>query len=332
MDITELNEDNFTDFISLLHQRGETPNDFYLWKFINAPYRGNIAGFIAYENKQALGCIGNVNKVLIHKDGNAEPATWFSDWYIIPHARGKGIGKDLMSKVAQSAKTGCGIPGPARAQAVAGKAGYKPLVGFVEIKVPINPWRVGYKRFGGSVLYKIVRGLREMGDSTHAIKTKKCAGTTQPGFPQIDSWLLAVEKGLRKIVHFQRSRTFLEWFRAMPLKTGTARNWWYYDSDEMFATGFTETDIWGLQRSKVMELIPLKLSMADALKNLFYLLNKSTVDMVVLLLHNDTADELGIPVKWRSLIPLHITTTAEVNPGYLSLMDKESSWRDFNFS
>lgn len=331
LEVLELNPGNLKDFIYLLKQRGEAPEAYYEWKLIGQPFHSCSPGFIAYENKKPMGCIGIINRGLVDKNSVAKTTTWFCDWYVISGARGTGGGRKLMSMVAQSAKIGFGIPGPAHAQGVAAKAGYEPLSGFCELQVPLHPWRVGYKRYGGSVLRKIVRGLREIKNATRGIKRKKTNDKLQTGFPPIDRWLQAVEKGLHAKVHFERSKTFLEWFRVMPLKNGTTRHWWYYDSDQMFAAGYTETDIWGLQRSKVMELIPLENSMPESVKKLFYLLGKSNIDIVVLLVQNDTCDSLNAPVNWQSSIPLHITITAEEKPGYLSLMDKESSWRDFAF-
>ena len=331
IEISELTSQNFPDFIKLLGERGYIPADFYDWKYMDRANKGIASGYVAYKDHQPVGCIGIINKIFVDRSGTATAATWFADWYVSTTSRGTGAGKALMNKVADTAPTGLGIPGPLQAQAVASKAGYKPLHGFIEVQIPLRPWRVGHKRYSGTLIRRLARGLREVKNTHGVIKRVAFNSTLTFGFPPIEQWLNAEKKGLQNRPHFQRSNSLLEWLQKMPVDDSTSRRWWHVDSNEMFAAGFIEKDTWGLQRCKVMELISFENKEADAFKSFLSLLHTSDTDLVVLLLHQNLVADIAIPQRWQLPVPLHITATAYENPGYLSLLDKESSWRELTF-
>jgi len=115
----------------------------------------------------------------------------------------------------------------------------------------------------------------------------------------------------------------------MPVENQMDRQWWYYESAEMFLTGFTETDRTGLRRSKVIELITLENDEVRTIQQAIVLLKKSASDLMILLLPQSGVEAFKLPSQWQLPISLHITHGAKKAPEYLSLMDKESSWIDF---
>ncbi|MEO6550699.1 MAG: GNAT family N-acetyltransferase [Ferruginibacter sp.] len=330
IEIRELTKESFKDFISLLSKRGRVITSFYEWKYINTTAPLIASGYVAYKDNLPLGCIGKLNKNIVDQKGKIVSATWFADWYILEQSRGTGAGKALMQQVAASAKVGMGIPGPLHAQAVAAKAGYQSLHGFVEVRIPLNPWRVGLKKYKGPLIMRSLRGLNEMMIAAKWPHVKKVSVDLRKGFPPVDKWLAAIEQGLNKKIHFQRTREFLSWFSAMPFEENMVREWWYYESAEMFVTGFTDANTSGLRRSKVMELITYGNDIVACINQIVGILNSSAVDLVILLLPQFTATALKIPRQWLLPIPLHITLGAKILPEYLSLIDKESSWIDFS--
>src|SRR6266487_3327399 len=153
--IKELNEGNFVDFLELLKQRGEAPEDYYRWKYLTQVMDYYPTGFVAYIGNEPVGCIGNINRTYVDADGNEYPATMFADWYITELARGKGIGVSLMKQVAFLSPFGFGIPGPANAQVVAKKAGYIPQTGYYEVSIPCLPFKFGFRKYKGNSLISL---------------------------------------------------------------------------------------------------------------------------------------------------------------------------------
>lgn len=331
MNIKPLVETNFNDFILLLKERGKTDGFFYGWKYLQSTQSEIPVGYIAYQEGKPVGCIGNINRKLSNKEGENFSATWFADWYTTTSARGTGAGKALMEKMANTAVAGLGIPGPTSAQAVAAKAGYQPYNNFYELRIPLNPWRVGTRKFKGMIPLRILRGFKEMllvRNNPVLIKSDLQVIFGQP-CPEV--WKQSVENGLQKKNHLKREIEFLNWFASMPGFTNNDRQWWYHQSQDMFACGFIETYRTNLKQVKILELIFLKDNDNELLKKLLYSLKQLGVDTALFILDSKQVSKLKPAKQWLKLIPLHITGTTISRPEYLSLLDKESSWIDYEF-
>lgn len=331
MEIKPLVPANFNDFIFLLKERGKADDSFYQWKYLQSPQSDIPVGYIAYHEGKPIGCIGNINRKLSNKEGENFSSTWFADWYTTANARGTGAGKALMQKMATAAITGLGIPGPESAQIVAAKAGYQPYNNFYEVRIPLHPWRVGIRKFKGIMPLRILRGFKEMltvRNNPFLLKSDLQLIFGQPGN---EVWKQAVENGLQKKNHLKRENEFLNWFASMPGFTNYDRQWWYHQSKEMYACGFIEKYRTNLKQVKILELIFLKENDNELLKKLLYSLKQASADTALFILDSKQVSKLKPAKQWLKLIPLHITDPTVSRPEYLSLLDKESSWIDYEF-
>lgn len=333
-EIQVLTNENFSTFLSIIQERGETPEDYYHWKFIQQWDNNQPVGLILKEDNVNLGCIGLLNyqmhipeKVPIH-------ANWFADWFVTDLARGKGIGKKLMESCAVCSDIGFGIPGPVHAQKVAGKAGYEHCSDFVELQIPIRPTIVGLKRFGGSLLKKSLRSLKLNLDfvSCFAFKRRKSI-MLEWGQPSINCWNSICNRLLNDKTHFVRSESRLFHFLNMPINKD--REWWYYETEDSFVTGFVETDIWGLKRTKIIDFVYDSSIYSDYSGLFIGILNalrKNKVDLVLTILSKEQVRQhLLVKDTWIQPIPLYKTLKNSIKLDYLSNLDKESAWRDLKF-
>jgi GNAT superfamily N-acetyltransferase len=159
VEIKELSEQNFGHFLNLLLERGEAPEDYYKWKYLQQPNNFFPIGFIAYLDIVPVGCIGIINKVYMDENLIEHPATWFADWFVSENARGKGVGIALMRKVYELSKYAFGIPGPKNAQLVAKKAGYIPQERFLEVLLPCKSIKFGFFRYKDFIGKRIMRAI-----------------------------------------------------------------------------------------------------------------------------------------------------------------------------
>lgn len=327
--LLKLNYSNFEDFLSLLRNRGEAPEDYYRWKYLEQPTYGHPSGFIAYIDNKSVGCIGIINRMYRGKDGKDRSATWFADWFVNDTARGQRIGEALMREVCKTSDFNFGIPGPVKAQHVCKQANYKPIEGFVEHTLYIKPFRCGYKRFAGSGLKKKLRGLKNVLFSLSSLlklSLTKQKFSLKVGFPDTTQWVKRYGQVSEKI-SFARNDGFLNWFKNMPLAPGSDRLWWSVDHAEVFACGFIETDFWGLRKVVIVDLYS-----AEPEKSLWEIaatLSKENVDWISLCYFDK---QLTLKYWSRMSLPLHYSITNSIADFHFTSVDKDSSWRSFLFA
>ena len=242
IEIKELSEQNFSHFLNLLLERGEAPEDFYKWKYLEQPYIFFPTGFVAYLDHVPVGCIGIINKIYVDENLVEHPATWFADWFVNDKARGKGIGLALMKKVYALSAYAFGIPGPETAQIIAQKAGYIKQKNYAEIIIPTKPFLYGFKKYKSGFVKSILR----------AIKT-----TIQSGFilPYKSFEILELTSA-EKLSFTTTKNSFLQtpkhfdWLMKMPVKENNQRKWYKILDNNNFAIIFVDYDNRNLLRAK----------------------------------------------------------------------------------
>jgi hypothetical protein len=322
IEIKSLNLENFNDFLFLLKQRGEAPEDYYAWKYLQQPLNYFPAGYIAYYNHTPVGCIGIINKIYIDEDGKEHPATWFADWYVSKNAQGKGIGKVLMDKVYSLSPYAFGIPGPLTAQIVAEKVGYLKADNFFELQFPINTLNTCFKKNSNLIKAFLKYLIFKFESFCFNFKIKNGQIKIVNEKPTVEFWLNEI-CGNKKS-GFSRNEDLIKWF--LNLKTNKDREWWYCKFNDNFAVGYKETNYWNLKQTKIVEFISKDEDFLVFFKSLKNELYRNKVDIGYMLL---TKNEMEFPKKWIINIPVFSNHKLNTPIEYISLIDKESSWHDF---
>lgn len=335
LEIKPLQESNFHAFIALLELRGEAPEDYYRWKYLDQPASGRPTGFMAYWNDKPAGCIGIINRIFRTADGIEEPATWFADWFVLEEARGYGIGVKLMSKINDQAKVNFGIPGPEQAQKTALKANYKYKKGFYDFTFYLKPYRCGYYRFNAGPVKRILRGIK-----AKLSYRKNSLPHPDPllvhgwsiGFPSAMEWMNCSEAGSKGSGALVRDIEWIKWISEMPVSVNGKRQWWVIHTASVWACGFVEYDYWGLRKSRILDLFSLdkKVSLNELLPCILTVLEKNGHDLASFAFMDN--EFKGGAVSTKSILPLY--ENAEINTEfcYLSALDKESAWREFRMN
>ena len=161
VEIFELDTGKLRDFLGLLKLRGSCNTEIETIVYSNFKYYG---GFIAYVDNQPAGCIGYVIKRLAY-DSNKE-ILWFNDWFVAETYRGLDIGKKLLQKVATKSGLSCGIISPLQSRKVGLKSGFSIAERIMECRFPLNPYKVGYKKYfrgnfySDSLIKRVVRAWK----------------------------------------------------------------------------------------------------------------------------------------------------------------------------
>jgi hypothetical protein len=331
IEVRVLNTENFGAFVQLLQQRGETPSDFYMWKYLNQPVDSKICGFIAYKDDHPVGCIGVIHKIFVDGDGNGVPATWFADWFVSLEVRGEGVGKMLMEEVRKMSHYNFGIPGPPDAQRICKKAGYEAVDGFIELSLYLNSFRCGSLRYKSSFLISGIRGLKQAiyGLSTWIrVRRSQLPLGWKKGFPDAFKWQTRLREDCRTSL-FDRTSRFMSWLEKMPVATNSERWWWSIDNAHFFAAGFVERDFWGLQKATVMDYSASTPARA-LIWQMARILSEHKVDWVSLcMMDNEGKSSFS---GWNKVnLPLHWAGRAQLPKMRIAQMDKDSAWRSFLF-
>lgn len=326
--VKRLDKKNFQHFLTLLEERGEAPVDYYEWKYLKQPYSNCVKGFVAYNDNNPIGCIGVINRVYQSADGNTQPITWFADWYVNKQGRGLGVGLELMKAVRSETSLGFGIPGPQLAQIVCQKAGYMTFSGFYEGTVYLRPFICGYKRGGGSIGKRIVRGFWSALKSipTQIDIVRHNSKRFQRGFPSHDQITHFQSKFISEKGCLIRDELMMQWMKIIPTSVESNRFWWSIEEEKFYSWGYVERDFWGLNRVHIMDVF------SHDFKPEFYTIIGATLlrqgaDMMKFI--TCSTSTLQKYVAFEKL-PLHVSGEASaINGIYLAGLDKESSWREF---
>lgn len=329
LEIVQLDENNFPHFIKLLHQRGEAPEDYYRWKYLEQPANSQPTGFIAYLEHEPVGCIGIINRTFCATDGKDYPATWFADWFVTKSVRGKGIGELLMSEVRKKASYNFGVPGPRQAQVVCKKSGYNEMPGFSQYSFYVNSFRCGYKRFAGSGLVKFLRGVRS---GLFSLPAK--LNFHSKNFSELiiklqneESNTVDSSKGFVNNQCLKRNTEFMHWLKRMPVAEPAKRQWWCITMQTVYAFGYIETDFWGLRKAVILDIHATSIS--ECIWNISYTLSKVGVDWILI---SYFMKSLTLKHWSKTAIPLYAATPKPLDGLHLTDLDKDSSWRNFLFA
>lgn len=326
--LAKLTSANFKDFLNLLVERGEAPEDYYRWKYLDQPSNGKPTGFIAYLDDQPVGCIGIINRTYQAIDHQENSASWFADWFLTEKSRGKGIGKLLMENVRRSASYNFGIPGPTTAQRVCLSAGYKPMPQAYDTILYLQPFRCGYYRGNGSYLKRYLRGLKNVLTSLPV--------TFKFGFKEPAIFNRHERFNYNKIIEasqisgevsqsLQRNEAFVNWISSMPISENSKRFWWTIRGSDFFCWGFSEKDFWGLNKAQIFEIISVR-NKEDYISIICKTLVEQSMDFIKYVSESCNHHSNAI---YQYPLPIYYCGPELPNKFYLSSLDKESSWREF---
>ena len=318
-EIFPLNKENFKDFLGLLQQRGEAPDAFYNYKYLQQKYAFFPTGFIAYIDNIAVGCIGNINKIYIDNEGFEHQATWFADWFVSDSVRGKGIGKALMSQVFNLSPFAFGVPGPENAQIVAGNVGYKIRENFYEVLVPCKPFQYGFRKNKSNIFRNLLRGMKHFSINETIVKNDEVEVRE---ISKNDTFDINIIKNSFKI-----DSESLQWLMNFPEKEGNLRKWYQVRFNNNWLILFVEKDVNLNKRARIvyvslnndsdyisfMKIIRYKLSLHNILYFQTYFFSNQKPDFVS---------------EYIKQVPQ--SCSFELSNNFtISISDFESRWRDF---
>lgn len=330
LELKPLDDHNFHHFISLLKERGEAPEDYYRWKYLDQPAHGHPTGFIAYLDSEPIGCIGIINRSYCSEEGKELPVTWFADWFLTKRSRGKGVGKLLMENVRMVAPYNFGIPGPVLAQKVCSSAGYKPMSGIVEAIYYLRPFTCGYYRGNGSYLKRLLRGLKYFATTffwTLILAFKKPA-TFSKSEHRINDIVEISKLYSTALPTLQRNEEFINWISLMPTNPKSKRYWWTIYGNGFVCWGFTEKDFWGLTKAQIFDVVSIN-NTKDNISEVCKTLKLKGIDLVKCIIHGQNAHVGTTEVH---ALPVYYCGRELPKMFYLAGLDKESSWREFTLT
>jgi len=319
--IKELSESNFNDFLELLKQRGEAPEDYYRWKYLKQVINYYPTGFVAYIDNEPVGCIGNINRTYVDIVGKEYPATFFADWYVTQEARGKGVGVALMKQVSNLSPFGFGIPGPSNAQSVAKKAGYFPQTGYYEVSIPCLPFKFGSQQYKGNTITCILRGFRQICIRPRGAKLENIQIVEIKKESSFDYEL--VKNALK------REPAFIIWLYLLPQKAENPRNWYKIITEKGWLLIYVEKDYRNILRGRIIDF-KVENQSDNCIIELFLGIRPFLANMGIFFfqayLHLESKPKL--PKTYFKVVPQHVTF--QTSPHFhISIADKESGWRDF---
>lgn len=319
IEIKELSEQNFNHFLNLLLERGEAPEDFYKWKYLQQPINNFPTGFIAYFDGIPLGCIGIINKIYIDQHGYKNPATWFADWFVSNAARGKGIGLALMKKVYALSPYAFGIPGPQKAQIVAQKAGYKIQNHFNEIIIPCQPFWYGFKKYESGFIKSTLRGFKNLW---------QCGMIFQDNSVEILALHNTenVSSSITRKNSFYQTVEYIDWLIKMPVKEENQRKWYKVSDNNSWMIIFVEDDANNNKRARVIDDYNIEK------KDRIHFLKKTRkklaqIDVLYLQAYLFSGTKPLIASDY--LKPIAQSASFHISDFTIAIIDMESRWRDF---
>jgi GNAT superfamily N-acetyltransferase len=312
VELSTLNNSNFHHFINLLKMRGDAPENYYRWKYLEQPSPLLPIGFIAYLNTEPVGCIGIVNRTLCTEDGGKHPATWFADWFVHSDYRAFGIGKLLIEKVANLTPYGFGMPGPEKARTLTAEFYPMHLI-FSKKKCILRPYQYGLKIYRDKWFKRILRGLKYGLTSTAKSRALKTQLQLKQGLPSVDVWQSVLRN--RSESFFLRDSLTLQWFGNLQ-KVNKRFSFWHIHQDFFFAVGMTEMKTSGLCVARLLDFeTPEQLKPEEVLSQV---LRIQKVDMLEYYVKGDVADDASHHIVY--------CTSSNVDKFHLTSFDKESDW------
>jgi hypothetical protein len=249
--IDSLNKSNFNDFVNLLRLRGEAPEDYYYWKYMEQHSYGRPTGFVAYSDSVPVGCIGVVNRTYIDSNDNEVRATWFADWFVIGEDRSKGTGKALLRSVKDISSVGFGIPGPEKARKLAQSIEYGLNNDFEDYCFLIKPFAFAKKEYRSEKFLKsYLRGM--IYTARYSNWNKREEGIYEDLTPdQFGKRICADYR--RSSNSFLMEKEFVDWFVKMPELPNCRKKYWHcYSKEGCSFFGFSEPDTRGLVRATLL--------------------------------------------------------------------------------
>lgn len=330
LEIIKLDKKNFNDFIALLLQRGEAPEDYYRWKYLMQPVSDRPTGLIAYLDGIPVGCIGIINRIYHTSEGKKHFATWFADWFLTKQSRGMGIGKKLMECVRTFAPYNFGIPGPILAQQVCEGAGYKYSPGLSDAIFYLNPFICGYYRGQGSTLKRFLRGSKFFIMCFSRIFSFIFKEPTF--FCKHDShnqFIFEISKFYPyALPTLERNIEFVSWLSTMPTKVNSDRFWWTIKGKGYNCWGFIENDFWGLAKAQILDIVSFNNNEAY-ISEICKTLKLKGVDLVRCVVRNS---KLQFDATELQELPVYYCGPELPQLFYITSLDKESSWREFTLT
>ncbi len=329
IELKALDSDNFKDFLSLLKERGEAPEAFYRWKFLEQVYNAFPAGLIAYIDGKAVGCIGNINRIYTDDKGKEHAAIWLCDACISNEVKEKGIGVSLsvfvsLFKYFSSLSTFrfC-IPGTDAAQAVMKKTGYFLQKDCYEISVPCRAFQYGFGEHKDNLLKRFARGFR------HAVLSPASSHLQGIEIREIrDDFEFHPEPAITRL---KRDEDYFRWLYLMPDKTSKSTKKWYkITAENCWLILFIEQDNRNICRARVVDYndankidksIDLFLAMRPVLAKL---------NVIYLQVYIHTQSIPLIPKPYFKLVSQYSSFEISLNH-HTSYADKESGWIDLYF-
>lgn len=327
--IDPLTRDSFPAFVDVLRSRGETPVDYYRWKYMSRnTLNPNIPrGFLACVDNKFVGCIGVITREWKDLKGNTFPATWLADWFVHPMYQGIGIGQALIQEVQRIASISIFMPGTAAARAVASKAGYYQIAEIIEEVKVIRPWQYGWLRYGGKYYKRVFRAIREMIKFPMIKRVRSKSLKLKFEFPEESFW--DDHLFLDDVPQLVDSPEFLNWLRAMPNSgQDNPKIWWYWHQDNQKVFGFIEKDQWDIKRCRVLDtsktfeqnVTSLGSSLITTLQNLGVTYIES---FGALHFYGALA---------KKVIPIYATKEIDIVGTAIRGIDRENWYRDLRFS
>ena len=242
-DIIPITNSNILLMSDLLYERNRTVRQYITWKY-NSRDDNRFRGLLVKTGSTAVGCFGIIPKQLQLHTGEILESGWFADWYVVPAARGHGIGELLLNELSSRLPIVFGHPGPQAAQKICRKNGYQEIGFHARRRILLRPWSYSLKR------RRLLNGFR------HGIIRRVRAAFASDAISQDDLTQPASEQDLQQeagpSVYFRQSQEYAAWILSQPVGSAYQREYGEWDDSKLKIKYFDERVQNGEQKRSVL--------------------------------------------------------------------------------
>jgi len=286
--LKEINNQNLIVVENLLLERNITIPEYVHWKYEQND--DSFRGAIAFVDGEPAGCFGLIPRELKINSSKTVMCGWFADWYVSPRFRGLKIGQNLLNEISEVYPITFGHPGPAAAQKICKKNGYKEIVFQSRRRMMIHPWH--YARFRTRNPFKIM-----------ALGLPNTLRFNLQNVITEDRQSLTDESTFEDWISFIDDTAYQDWIYSQPCSSSMAtREWKKWEDDDLRIFYTIDHLMTGERRSLVLHFDGSSIYSMRAWRKFIIFIHKIGVIYVDIFTTNPKIDQIWMSMGAKRII------------------------------
>jgi hypothetical protein len=261
---------------------------------------------------------------------------WFNDWYIRDGYRGNNFGVKLLNSVGEKYNLSCGIITPKKSGIIALKSGFLNTRNYYETRFPIRSFKFGFNKYKINNSYQdnfIKRNVRSLiflikSFSIKNLKTQKAKKLNFQVIKQTELFNYNIYQTNKTELLTDCSNYFLFIYNALCNYKDYPRTFWCLTLDDTITLGYTEENANNIKQAVVMRFSSqMEINRKIIIPQIVNFFKDSLdVDVVNILLDKNEVEYFHVPTEFNRLLPFFTFGSNSFPDGYISHLDKESTW------